>query len=102
MESTPIFESILKGYQWPFDVNKIKGSSIIDLLVYYQTRVLGRRVYMDFMHNPSSLEPDFPNVPPVAKSYLENSSALVRILPKFPKRDWLLFRTLSTPTMVLP
>ncbi len=68
--------TFLKGYQWPFDVNKIKGSSIIDLLVYYQTRVLGRRVYMDFMHNPSSLEPDFSNVPLVAKSYLENSSAL--------------------------
>ena len=28
----------LKGYQWPFDVNKIfGGSSVIDLLVYQET-----------------------------------------------------------------
>ena len=39
----------LKGYQWPFDVNKIHGgSSVIDLLVYQETILKGRRVFLDF------------------------------------------------------
>ena len=48
--STSIF---LKGYQWPFDPEKIKdhGSSLIDLLIYIEIEVLGRRVYMDFREN---------------------------------------------------
>ena len=48
----------LKGYQWPFDVRKLKsGSSIIDILCYLQIEK-GRRVYLDFMHNP-----DFQDIP---------------------------------------
>jgi succinate dehydrogenase/fumarate reductase flavoprotein subunit len=45
----------LKGYQWPFDPRKIEnfGSSIIDVLVYYETVIKGRRVFMDFTRNPS-------------------------------------------------
>lgn len=45
----------LKGYQWPFDPRKTDnyGSSIIDILVYNETQVKGRRVFMDFMNNPS-------------------------------------------------
>ncbi|WP_277406562.1 FAD-binding protein [Lacrimispora xylanisolvens] len=36
----------LKGYQWPFDTNKIfGGSSIIDLLVYQETIIKKRRVF---------------------------------------------------------
>jgi succinate dehydrogenase/fumarate reductase flavoprotein subunit len=40
----------LKGYQWPFDPRKIAagGSSLIDLLVYQETMVKGRRVFLDF------------------------------------------------------
>ncbi len=45
----------LKGYQWPFDVRKIKGgSSIIDLLVYIETCIKGRRVFLDYRTNPSA------------------------------------------------
>ena len=48
----------LKGYQWPFDVRKLKsGSSIIDILCYLQIEK-GRRVFLDFMHNP-----DFQDIP---------------------------------------
>ena len=44
----------LKGYQWPFDPRKIAdhGSSLVDLLVYRETEILGRTVYMDFRENP--------------------------------------------------
>ena len=42
-----------KGYQWPFDPQRVEnfGSSLIDLLIFDQTS-RGRRVYMDFLHNP--------------------------------------------------
>ena len=47
----------LKGYQWPFDVKKAyDGSSIIDLLVYKETVLRKRRVYLDFTKNPFGLE----------------------------------------------
>lgn len=44
----------LKGYQWPFDPQRIQNqqSSLIDVLVYYETQVLKRRVFMDFTRNP--------------------------------------------------
>jgi succinate dehydrogenase/fumarate reductase flavoprotein subunit len=43
----------LKGYQWPFDAAKIfdQGSSLIDLLVYHETQVKGRRVFLDYSSN---------------------------------------------------
>ncbi len=46
----------LKGYQWPFDPQRIldQQSSLIDVLVYYETQVLMRRVFMDFTRNPVS------------------------------------------------
>lgn len=48
----------LKGYQWPFDVRKAaSGSSLVDLLVYSETRLKGRRVWLDFRENPGG--PDF-------------------------------------------
>ena len=47
----PSMEALLsaqfrKGYEWPFDVQKIPGhgSSCVDLLVYYESVVRGRRV----------------------------------------------------------
>lgn len=42
----------LKGYQWPFDVNKVlHGSSIIDLLVYQEITLKNRRVFLDYRQN---------------------------------------------------
>ncbi len=86
----PFFEStealcnaiFLKGYQWPFDVNKILdgGSSLIDILVYRERVLLGRRVFMDFQKNPSAVagSSDFSleGVGDVAYTYLEKSGAL--------------------------
>lgn len=42
-----------KGYQWPFDPRKVSGhgSSLIDLLVYRERVVSGRRVFLDFTRN---------------------------------------------------
>ena len=44
-----------KGYEWPFDCDRITshGSSLIDLAVYEETQHHGRRVYLDFAHNPT-------------------------------------------------
>ena len=48
----------LKGYQWPFDAQRITGgqSSLIDMAVHQETVVRGRRVWMDFLHNPAGRE----------------------------------------------
>ena len=65
----------LKGYQWPFDTRKCEGSSRIDLLVAAEIKA-GRRVYLDFMHNPKGLENGFSVLSEEAYRYLENSCAL--------------------------
>ena len=67
----------LKGYEWPFDVRKIHGSSYIDLLVYHESVILGRNVYMDFRREPWGLEGDFCILDEVSYSYLKNSDALI-------------------------
>ena len=43
----------LKGYQWPFDPQRIENhqSSLIDMLVFNEAQQ-GRRVFMDFRENP--------------------------------------------------
>lgn len=47
----------LKGYQWPFDSSKVlKGSSIVDLLVYRETAIKGRKVYLDYRENPFGMK----------------------------------------------
>jgi succinate dehydrogenase/fumarate reductase flavoprotein subunit len=66
----------LKGYQWPFDVNKKDASSRIDLCVYEETAIKGRRVYMDFRHNPTGLEKGFDVLSKEAYTYLDKSGAL--------------------------
>ena len=72
----------LKGYQWPFDPKKIHGfgSSLIDILVYNETVINSRRVWLDFMHNPSwgskGGELDFTLLGKESYQYLKNSSAL--------------------------
>lgn len=65
----------LKGYQWPFDVRKARnGSSLIDLIVHYETVERGRRVFLDFRENPAGT--DFDRLAPEARDYLEKSNAL--------------------------
>jgi len=77
--STNIF---LKGYQWPFDPQRIadQQSSLIDVLVYYETQVLGRRVFMDFTRNPipgEGKEPfDLNAMDEEAFTYLQRNEAL--------------------------
>ena len=70
----------LKGYQWPFDVNKIfGGSSVIDLLVYQETVLNKRRVFLDYRVNPGNLEKDrdlpYASMIPEAKEYLSQAGA---------------------------
>jgi len=77
--STAIF---LKGYQWPFDPRKISnyGSSLIDLLVYRESVIKGRRVFLDFTHNPGGCDIledfSFDLLCREAYEYLEKSGAL--------------------------
>ena len=66
----------LKGYQWPFDVNKIfGGSSLIDLLVYRESCLLGRRVFLDYRSNSGGQEVDFGALDPEARDYLQRAGA---------------------------
>lgn len=73
----------LKGYQWPFDPRKIRnyGSSLIDLIVYQETVLKGRRVFLDFTKNPSGggiLDDfSFDLLDKEAYGYLEKSEALL-------------------------
>ena len=63
----------LKGYQWPFDARKISGSSLIDLCVFHETAIRGRRVFLDFRVNPSGYA--FDALPSEAREYLVKSGA---------------------------
>lgn len=66
-----------KGYEWPFDVRKvIGGSSIIDVLVYIETFIHGRRVFLDFTKNPLEQPLDFKMLGKEAFEYLEKAGAL--------------------------
>ncbi len=67
----------LKGYQWPFDSAKVMdGSSVIDLLVYRESVMLGRCVYLDYMKNPFGIEEiDFEKLDPEAGEYLARAGA---------------------------
>jgi len=75
--ATAIF---LKGYEWPFDPARVGGwaSSLVDLLVYEETVVKGRRVFLDYRRNPGGAEAfDFGSLGPEARDYLEKSGALL-------------------------
>jgi len=66
----------LKGYQWPFDSRKVVGgSSIVDILVYIETVIRGRRVFLDFRRNPEGFR--FEDLSPEALEYLTKSEALL-------------------------
>lgn len=66
-----------KGYEWPFDSRRAQnGSSVIDLLVYRETKRFGRRVYLDFRKNPLGLETlPYDRLDDDARSYLEHAGA---------------------------
>jgi succinate dehydrogenase/fumarate reductase flavoprotein subunit len=72
----------LKGYQWPFDPRKVfnYGSSLIDILVYQETVLKERRVFLDFTHNPEGNEKkgqfSFDALEVEAQAYLKKSGAL--------------------------
>ncbi|UCD52242.1 MAG: FAD-binding protein [Phycisphaerales bacterium] len=75
--ATDIF---LKGYQWPFDPQRIENlqSSLIDVLVFNETQK-GRRVFMDFRKNPignaSMKKFDIKDLEPEAYDYLAKAGA---------------------------
>jgi succinate dehydrogenase/fumarate reductase flavoprotein subunit len=81
---THMLEAIfLKGYQWPFDPKKTvnQGSSLIDLLIYHETAIKGRRVFLDYTHNPTwgskNGKLNFSLLGPESYQYLERSQALL-------------------------
>ena len=67
----------LKGYQWPFDINKVsEGSSVIDLLVYRESVMRGRKVYLDYTKNPFGLEIiEYERLSAEAYEYLKKADA---------------------------
>ncbi|MCP4757530.1 MAG: FAD-binding protein [Proteobacteria bacterium] len=69
----------LKGYQWPFDARKVSefGSSMIDLAVYRETKMKGRRVFLDYSRNPTypGFEFSVERLPPMVRDYLKKSGA---------------------------
>lgn len=62
----------LKGYQWPFSVDRMELSSKIDFAVHSQTSK-GRKVYLDFTQNPKGFE--FDKLSDEAKDYLASVGA---------------------------
>ena len=75
--------TFLKGYQWPFDPQRIENlqSSLIDILVFHE-RQQGRRVFLDFRQNPlgdRSMAPfNIDELEPEAFEYLRDAGALQR------------------------
>ena len=76
--ATDIF---LKGYQWPFDPQRIENfqSSLVDVLVFSETQK-GRRVFMDFLKNPvgtkSMKKFDLADLEEEALAYLQKTGAM--------------------------
>ena len=74
----------LKGYQWPFDPQRIEnlGSSLVDILVFNENQK-GRRVFMDFLHNPiggkSMSEFRIEDLEPEALNYLKAAGAMQKL-----------------------
>lgn len=66
----------LKGYQWPFDVRKVAtGSSIVDLLVYQEQYLRGRRIFLDYRDNCAQEAVEFDKLQPEVRTYLEQGGA---------------------------
>lgn len=63
----------LKGYQWPFSAGNVRGSSLIDILVFIETIRKGNRVFLDF--RPKSRPGFIESLSKEARDYLLNSGA---------------------------
>jgi succinate dehydrogenase/fumarate reductase flavoprotein subunit len=72
----------LKGYQWPFDPQRVNESSLIDLAVFNETQK-GRRVFMDFMDNPVGSEAmkkfAIDHLEQEASTYLKSTGAIQQL-----------------------
>lgn len=74
----------LKGYQWPFDPQRIEAqrSSLIDILVFTETQK-GRKVFLDFLRNPignDRMRPfDLNDLDDEARSYLSRTGAMQKL-----------------------
>ncbi len=74
----------LKGYQWPFDPQRIENlqSSLIDILVYNEN-LKGRHVFMDFLKNPvgnADMQPfRIEELEPEALEYLKATGAMQKL-----------------------
>ena len=72
----------LKGYQWPFDAQRITDhqSTLVDMAVHQETVVRGRRVWMDFLRNPVGADGwdafDLESVGAEALDYLKATGAV--------------------------
>jgi succinate dehydrogenase/fumarate reductase flavoprotein subunit len=79
--ATDIF---LKGYQWPFDPQRIENlqSSLVDIIVFNENQK-GRRVFMDFLHNPvgskGMSEFKIEDLEPEALNYLKAAGAMQKL-----------------------
>ncbi|MBR1585772.1 MAG: FAD-binding protein [Clostridia bacterium] len=65
--------TFFKGYQWPFDPDKVPGSSQVDLLVKQEVDA-GRRVCLDYRQDPRGYAPDA--LHDEARHYLAQCGAL--------------------------
>lgn len=66
-------EVFLKGYQWPFSVDRAKtGSSQIDVVVHEEV-LKGNKVYLDYTKNPADY--DFDKLSDTAQEYLTKTGA---------------------------
>lgn len=66
-----------KGYQWPFDCDRIaeQSSSLLDLLVFRETVQKGRKVYIDFRRNSGGSDFRLQDLSSEAQAYLSKSGA---------------------------
>lgn len=62
-----------KGYHWPFSVGEVGRSSDIDILVYRETVLLGRKVFLDYTVNPAGYS--FESLCTEAQEYLVKCGA---------------------------
>lgn len=73
----------LKGYQWPFDVSKVCGSSMLDLIVHHEIFHKGNRIFLDYTTDPQGIsfekggEMAFSGLSEECRSYLKRTNVLV-------------------------
>ncbi len=87
----------LKGYEWPFNAEKVKNwsSSLIDLAVYNEIRSKRRVVCLDFRTN--HMGTDLSHLPRFPREYLAKSEALLTtpftrlraLIPRQSKSSWI-------------